>query len=139
MGPADEQLLRQVLAMLLYSRRFHRASRPALDVFSSVLEAVMMLLWRQAASFARMTDCPVSLPVVMNELLRTGKPFYLDRRELLEYEGEQPEGEAGSVMEERGLLNAQLRVLAGTRVDEKLHCIVVDPSADAVENPNRNV
>jgi hypothetical protein len=139
MGQADEQLLRQVLAVLLYNRSFHRVSRPALDVFASVLEAITLLLWRRAARFAELSGNPVSLPLVLDEILRVGAPYYLTRKELFEYEEEQPELEGASVMEERGLLTGQLRILAGTRVDGKLQSVVVEPDAESDQISNRIV
>lgn len=131
MRQLEEQLCRQVVAILLYNRRFHRSSKPALDVFASVFEAVMIALWRRAGRTSELAgQNEATLIAVMEELLRSSLPLYVDREELVEYEREQPELEAQSVMEERGLVTPLMRLLTAGKVDPKLVTVVVNPNTE---------
>ena len=121
MGPVEDILLRQVLSVILYQRRFHRATRPALDVLTSIFESVIIQLLRQANRAAELCQSPsVDFPRVHMELLRLARPFYIKLDELVEYERLQPELECSSVMEERGLITSQFCVMPRPRVDPKL-------------------
>lgn len=116
-----EQLKRQVVCVLLYSRPFSRVSRPALDVLATVLEAMVVSLWNRAARIAELSGVSsVALPVVLEELLRSSRSVYLKREELLEYGRRQLALEHSSVLEERGLVSPHLQLLTTTRVDPKL-------------------
>ena len=132
-GPAlEEHLVRQALAVLLYSRRVHRASRPALDVLGAVMEAFMLKMWRQAVRCGELNGlAQPNFLAVYQEILRQELPRYHGMRELLEYVQTQPALEAGSLVEERGLVSGQLRLLPDPRVDQPLQVILShDPDAE---------
>ncbi len=135
-GPAlEEHLVRQALAVLLYSRRVHRASRPALDVLGAVMEAFMLKMWRQAVRCGELNGlAQPNFLAVYQEILRQELPRYHGMRELLEYVQTQPALEAGSLVEERGLVSGQLRLLPDPRVDQPLQVILSqDPDAEEHE------
>lgn len=127
MGQLEGHLLRQAVAILLHNRRFHRATRPALDILTSLMETVLLFLWRRAGRVAELqgvATAAVSLPLVMEELLRSSHALYTDFNELLEYEKAQPHYEEySSVMEERGLVATEAQIIQTTRVDPKLAVI----------------
>lgn len=127
MGQLEDQLLRQAVAILLHNRRFHRATRPALDILTSLLEAVLLFLWRRVGRVAELrgvAPTAVSLPLVMEELLRSSHALYADLNELLEYERAQPYYEEySSVMEERGLVATEAQIVQNARVDPKMFVI----------------
>lgn len=135
-GPAlEEHLVRQALAVLLYSRRVHRASRPALDVLGAVMEAVMLKMWRQTVRCGELNGlAQPNFLAVYQEILRQELPRYHGMRELLEYVQTQPALEAGSLVEERGLVNGQLKLLPDPRVDQPLEVILSQDFFD-VEGP----
>lgn len=114
-------LLKQVLAVLLYNRRFHRVSRPALDLLASILEALLISICQRTARIAELEGVKTaSLPMLAEELLRSTRPIYTDMIEMLEYLAAQPRLDYPSVLEERGLLNGQLQLLLPTKVDPSL-------------------
>lgn len=121
MGQVEDALVRQVMSVLLYQRRFHRATRPALDVLASVFEAAIFQLLCQARRAAELdTNHKVAFAAVHLELLRLSRPLYIRLEELGEYGRLQPALECSSVMEERGLITSQFCVMPRPRVDPKL-------------------
>lgn len=122
----EEHLTRQVVSVILYNRRFTRVSRPALDILAQILELALLRLWRQSSRIAEFYNSgpkAIDLRNILGELLRVGEPLFWNKLELLEFAREQPQLDYPSILEDRGLISAQLKVVHLAELREK-DCLI---------------
>jgi len=85
----EGHLARQSVALILFSRRFHKASNVALDILSHLLSEIIQVLWRRCKRLSELAGCnDATFALVGEELLRSVRMIYVSMEELRAFEAE---------------------------------------------------
>lgn len=139
MHELERHLGRQVVSVILLNRKYTRVSRPALEILTHILEVVMLRVWRQIGAASHLTNRTTqnsNLDLIVEELLRFAEPFYWNMMELLEFAKEQPQLSYPSLLEERGLIPNQLKLIPAPKMNiASLLRLDTEETADPAEKP----
>lgn len=139
MHELERHLGRQVISVILLNRKYTKVSRPALEILTHILEVAMLRVWRQigaACNLTNRTSQNSNLDLLVEELLRFAEPFYWNVMELLEFAKEQPQLSYPSLLEERGLIPSQLKLIPVPKMNvASLLRLDTEETTDSAENP----
>ncbi len=108
----EDEMCKSVVAVLLYQRRFARASRPALDTLAALYEAFTVSAWRRLAAVASGASSATAAPAIAPLAAEGAAPLLLadcgalcgPLAEVLEYARAMPALQAPSILEDRRIV-----------------------------------
>lgn len=121
----EGHLARQSVALILFGRRFHKASSVALDILSHILSEITQALWQRCKRLSELVGCnKVTFALAGEELLKSARTIYVSLEELRAFEAEYG-AEGASIWGDRvlpvlwlpGRVDQRLLVLDETKPD----------------------